>query len=71
MRDGNLITGQQQYSGKVAELRSRGVQVEEYDEPGRKTVDGIADGSFALSAWLVDPHRNSIGLLQFKDAGTS
>ena len=24
---------------------------------------------FALAAWLVDPHHNSIGLLQFKDAG--
>jgi catechol-2,3-dioxygenase len=55
-------------AGEVAELRSRGVQVEEYDEPGLKTVDGIADVGFALSAWLVDPHGNSIGLLQFKDA---
>jgi catechol-2,3-dioxygenase len=58
-------------AGEVAELRSRGVQVEEYDEPGLKTVDGIADVGFALSAWLVDPHGNSIGLLQFKDAGPS
>ena len=40
---------------EVAELRSRGV-----------TVDGIADVGFALSAWFVDPHGNSIGLLQFK-----
>jgi catechol-2,3-dioxygenase len=58
-------------AGEVAELRSRGVQVEEYDEPGLQTVDGIADVGFALSAWLVDPHGNSIGLLQFKDAGPS
>jgi catechol-2,3-dioxygenase len=56
---------------EVAELRSRGVPVEEYDEPGLKTVDGIADVGFALSAWLLDPHGNSIGLLQFKDAETS
>jgi catechol-2,3-dioxygenase len=53
-------------AGEVAELRSRGVNVEEYDEPGLKTVDGIADVGFALSAWLVDPQGNSIGLLQFK-----
>jgi catechol-2,3-dioxygenase len=53
-------------AAEVAELRSRGVEVEEYDEPGLKTVDGIADVGFALSAWLVDPHGNSIGLLQFK-----
>jgi catechol-2,3-dioxygenase len=53
---------------EVAELRSRGVEMEEYDGPGLKTVDGIADVGFALAAWLVDPHGNSIGLLQFKDA---
>jgi catechol-2,3-dioxygenase len=56
---------------EVGELRSRGVKVEDYDEPWLKTVDGIADVGFALSAWLVDPHGNSIGLLQFKDAGPS
>ena len=55
-------------AAELAELRSRGVMVEEYDGPGLKTVDGIADVGFALAAWLVDPHGNSIGLLQFKDA---
>jgi catechol-2,3-dioxygenase len=55
-------------AAEVAELRSRGVQVEDYDEPGLMTVDGVADVGFALAAWLVDPHGNSIGLLQFKDA---
>jgi catechol-2,3-dioxygenase len=58
-------------AAEVAELRSRGINVEEYDEPGMKTVDGIADVGFALAAWLVDPHGNSIGLLQFKDAEAS
>ena len=53
-------------AAEVSVLRSRGVEVEEYDEPGLRTVDGIADVGFALSAWLVDPHGNSIGLLQFK-----
>jgi len=53
-------------AAEVAELRSRGVELEEYDGPGLKTVDGIADVGFALSAWLVDPHGNTIGLLQFK-----
>jgi catechol-2,3-dioxygenase len=55
-------------AAEVAELRARGVKVEHYDEPGLKTVDGVADVGFALAAWLVDPHGNSIGLLQFKDA---
>jgi catechol-2,3-dioxygenase len=55
-------------AAEVADLRSRGIEVDEYDEPGLETADGIADVGFALAAWLVDPHGNSIGLLQFKDA---
>jgi hypothetical protein len=51
----------------VAELRAHGVEVAEYDEPGLKTMDGVADIGFALSAWLFDPSGNTIGLLQFKD----
>jgi len=54
-------------AAEVAELRARGVEVTEYDEPGLKTVDGVADVGFAFSAWFVDPGGNSIGLLQFKD----
>ena len=53
-------------AAEITELRSRGVEIEEYDEPWLKTTDGIADVGFALSAWFVDPHGNSIGLLQFK-----
>ena len=56
-------------TAEVAELRSRGVEITEYAEPGLKTVDGIADVGFALSAWLVDPSGNAIGLLQFRDEG--
>jgi catechol-2,3-dioxygenase len=52
---------------EVADLRSRGVEIAEYDSPGLKTVDGVADVGFALSAWFVDPSGNSIGLLQLKD----
>jgi hypothetical protein len=55
---------------EVAELRARGVDVVEYDEPYLKTVDGVADVGFALSAWFVDPGGNTIGLLQFKDKGS-
>jgi len=57
-------------AAEVAELRARGVDVAEYDEPYLKTVDGVADVGFALSAWFVDPGGNTIGLLQFKDKGT-
>jgi catechol-2,3-dioxygenase len=51
----------------IADLRSRGVQVIDYDEPSLKTVDGIADVGFALTAWFTDPSGNTIGLMQFKD----
>jgi catechol-2,3-dioxygenase len=54
-------------AAEVAELRVRGVEVVDYDEPGLRTVDGVADVGFALSAWFVDPGGNTIGLLQFKD----
>ncbi len=56
----------QDLAAEVSELRRRGVEVAEYDGPGLKTADGIADVGFALAAWFVDPHGNSIGLLQFK-----
>src|SRR5262245_37717294 len=54
---------------EVAELRSRGVEVVEYDGPSPTTVDGVADLGFALSAWFVDPSGNTIGLLELKDEG--
>jgi catechol-2,3-dioxygenase len=54
-------------AAEVAELRARGVEVVDYDEPGLRTVDGVADVGFALSAWFVDPGGNTIGLLEFKD----
>ena len=54
-------------AGEVAELRARGVQLQDLPELG--TVDGMADLGFALAAWFIDPHHNWIGLLQLKDPG--
>jgi catechol-2,3-dioxygenase len=54
-------------AAEVAQLRNRGVEIAEFDDPGLMTVDGVADVGFALSAWFVDPGGNTIGLLQFKD----
>jgi catechol-2,3-dioxygenase len=56
-------------TAEVAELRARGVELVDYDEPGLETTDGVADVGFALSAWFIDPGGNTIGLLQFKDTG--
>jgi catechol-2,3-dioxygenase len=41
-------------AGEVAELRARGVEIQ--DLPELNTIDGIADIGFALAAWFVDPH---------------
>ena len=51
---------------EVAELRARGVDVENYDIPGLKTDDGVADVGFAWVAWIVDPGRNTLGIFQIK-----
>src|SRR5437588_11894383 len=51
-------------AAEVAELRSRGVEIQEYDMPELKTENGIADVGFALAAWVVDPHGNALGILQ-------
>lgn len=56
----------QDVRAEVAELRSRGVKVEDYDMPGLKTEDGIADLGFAWAAWIVDPGKNALGILQLK-----
>lgn len=51
---------------EIAGLRSRGVRIEEYDLPGLKTVDGIADIGIALIAWFIDPGKNCVGMLQLQ-----
>jgi catechol 2,3-dioxygenase-like lactoylglutathione lyase family enzyme len=48
----------------VADLRSRGVEFEEYDFPGLKTEDGIADLGFERSAWFKDSEGNTLGVAQ-------
>jgi catechol-2,3-dioxygenase len=53
-------------AAELAELRSRGVEIQEYDMPGLKTTDGVADTGFALIAWIVDPHKNALGIMQLK-----
>jgi predicted enzyme related to lactoylglutathione lyase len=51
---------------ELTELRRRGVKVEDYDLPGLKTVDGIADIGFAWMAWFIDPGKNCVGMMQIK-----
>lgn len=51
---------------ELSALRSRGVKIEDYDMPGLKTIDGIADIGFARMAWFIDPGKNCLGLMQLK-----
>lgn len=50
----------------VRTIHERGIQPLEYDLPGLKTVDGIADLGFAHLAWISDPSNNVIGLAQYR-----
>ena len=50
----------------VADLRARGVQVEEYREPDPVTVDGVADMGHSWAAWFIDPSRNCLAVVQPK-----
>ena len=52
---------------ELDELRARGVVIEEYDMPGLKTEHGIADFGFALMAFIIDPSKNALSILQQKD----
>jgi catechol 2,3-dioxygenase-like lactoylglutathione lyase family enzyme len=48
----------------VAELRSRGVSFEEYDEPELRTVNGIARLGPDKVAYFKDPSGNILALVQ-------
>jgi catechol 2,3-dioxygenase-like lactoylglutathione lyase family enzyme len=52
---------------ELTELRSRGVTIEDYDMPGLKTENGVADFGFAWMAWIVDPGKNALAIIQLKD----
>ncbi len=50
----------------LADLRARGVRIEEYTPPDPETVDGIADMGHSWAAWFVDPSRNVLAVVQPK-----
>jgi predicted enzyme related to lactoylglutathione lyase len=46
----------------MAALRERGVQFQDYDFPGLKTVEGIAELPGERSAWFADSEGNILAL---------
>jgi catechol 2,3-dioxygenase-like lactoylglutathione lyase family enzyme len=50
----------------VADLRARGVRIEEYTAPDPVTTDGIADMGHSWAAWFIDPDNNVLAVVQPK-----
>ncbi len=50
----------------VADLRARGVRIEEYRAPDPITVDGVADMGHSWAAWFIDPSGNVLAVVQPK-----
>jgi len=50
----------------IADLRARGVRIEEYQAPDPVTVDGVADMGHSWAAWFVDPDRNVLAVVEPK-----
>jgi catechol 2,3-dioxygenase-like lactoylglutathione lyase family enzyme len=53
---------------EVADLRARGVRIEEYTAPDPVTVDGVADMGHSWAAWFIDPDGNVLAVVQPKPA---
>jgi predicted enzyme related to lactoylglutathione lyase len=49
---------------EMADLRGRGVTFEEYDLPGLKTVNGVAEFGALRGAWFKDSEGNILGVTQ-------
>jgi predicted enzyme related to lactoylglutathione lyase len=50
---------------EVAELKRRGVQLEDYDMPGEKSADGIVTAGGAKAAWFKDSEGNIMAVIQY------
>ncbi|SDS31390.1 VOC family protein [Microterricola viridarii] len=48
----------------MADMRGRGVAFEEYDMPGLKTENGVAELGGERSAWFIDSEGNIIAIAQ-------
>ena len=50
----------------IADLRARGVRIEEYSEPDPVTTDSIADMGHSWAAWFIDPSGNVVSVIEPK-----
>jgi predicted enzyme related to lactoylglutathione lyase len=49
---------------EVAELKSRGVEFEDYDLPGDKSPSGVLTAGGARAAWFKDSEGNIMAIIQ-------
>jgi predicted enzyme related to lactoylglutathione lyase len=49
---------------EVAELKARGVTLENYDLPGEKTASGVLIGGGAKAAWFKDSEGNILAIIE-------
>src|SRR6266536_1013503 len=59
---GERATEWRSLDAAVKELREGGIVFEEYDMPGLKTVDGIAEIQGVRGAWFKDPDGNILAV---------
>lgn len=52
----------QDFDATLRDLKARGVEFEEYDMPGLKTVNGVAEMGDLKAAWFKDSEGNVIGI---------
>jgi catechol 2,3-dioxygenase-like lactoylglutathione lyase family enzyme len=50
----------------LADLRARGVHIQEYTAPDPVTTDGIADMGHSWAAWFLDPSGNALSVIEPK-----
>jgi catechol 2,3-dioxygenase-like lactoylglutathione lyase family enzyme len=50
----------------IADLRARGVRIEDYQPPDPPTTDGVADMVHSWAAWFIDPSGNVLSVIEPK-----
>jgi catechol 2,3-dioxygenase-like lactoylglutathione lyase family enzyme len=49
---------------EVAELKSRGIEFENYDTPGQRSPSGVITAGGARAAWFKDTEGNILAIIQ-------
>jgi catechol 2,3-dioxygenase-like lactoylglutathione lyase family enzyme len=54
---------------EVADLRKRGVEIQDYDMPGEKSASGVITAGGAKAAWFRDSEGNILAIIQDASGG--